>query len=181
MLLFNYVLCKCNISWETKNVLIHFMLWYLLYCISLKWNSQYLCGVPIHVSLLLCWVFSPMRSQHPPPGVREEFLTQLSDFYNSSGVHNKVPKTLLSFVKYFNVTSCKGFTLAFEILLQINIFVRYIYIFIIYFSLHTTRKWLYISIFLSYFPFKIEVTLRWWYRLCVKIYLDLWPTWQIYD
>lgn len=84
-------------------------------------------------------------------------------------------------VKYFNVTSCKGFTLAFEILLQINIFVRYIYIFIIYFSLHTTRKWLYISIFLSYFPFKIEVTLRWWYRLCVKIYLDLWPTWQIHD
>lgn len=110
------------------------MLWYLLYCISLKWNSQYLCGVPIHVSLLLCWVFSPIRSQHPPPGVREEFLTQLSGFYNSSGVHNKVPKTLLSFVKYFNVTSCKGFTLAFEILLQINIFVRYIYIFIIYFS-----------------------------------------------
>lgn len=84
-------------------------------------------------------------------------------------------------VKYFNVTSCKGFTLAFEILLQINILVRYIYIFIIYFSLHTTWKWLYISIFLSYFPFKIEVTLRWWYRLCVKIYLDLWPTWQIYD
>lgn len=161
------------------------MLWYLLYCISLKWNSQYLCGVLIHVSLLLCWVFSPIRSQHPPH-IHQEWGRNSSPSCQAFRVPlESTTKSLkpycLLVVKYFNVTSCKGFTLAFEILLQINIFVRYIYIFIIYFSLHTTWKWLYISIFLSYFPFKIEVTLRWWYRLCVKIYLDLWPTWQIYD
>lgn len=143
------------------------------------------CTMCLSMCLSCCAEFSvPSGHSTPPPnqewGRNSSPSCQAFRVPLESTTKSLRPYCLLV-VKYFNVTSCKGFTLAFEILLQINIFVRYIYIFIIHFSLHTTWKWLYISIFLSYFPFKIEVTLRWWYRLCVKIYLDLWPTWQIYD
>lgn len=49
------VLCKCNLSWETKNVLIHFMLWYLFYCTSemeltLSLRCAYPCVSPAVLS-----------------------------------------------------------------------------------------------------------------------------------